>query len=96
MLSGVKYDNLNIYPEKDINIEEGTCIKNYFNIKDEKISIGMKPHPAIWFSCGTWLYDPHHVYFPHKNENIDIDGVKGLFIKNPKNILRITNLLELD
>lgn len=56
--------------------------KNITN--DNNLGTNMKPDNCIWFSGGSWLFDDSEI-----NENVFV-------IKNPKNILTITNLAELD
>lgn len=55
---------------------------------------GLKPTKSIWFSGGTWLYDPYceggHNSLPPPSKS------KVVVVRNPKKILTITNFEELN
>lgn len=63
-----------------------------------------KPQGVIWFSNGSWLFDPccggSNGHYENETEEIDSDKTtaetKVIIIKNPKNILSINTIEELD
>lgn len=56
--------------------------------------VSFKPKDAIWFSRGSWLYDPFYSDCEGACEQLCAYG-KVLAIKNPRNILAINTVKEL-
>lgn len=52
-----------------------------------------KPNNTIWFSRGTWLFDPYHDNPLHENHTVNNSPV--LLISNPQNILLIQTADEM-
>lgn len=81
------------------NVPDGTCIENFFEqpIKRSKYKsfygrFNTKPKNVIWFSNGTWLFDS----YCEGHDNVELCKRKVVIIKEPKNILSISTIKELD
>jgi hypothetical protein len=69
-------------------------IDDFFHEPKLRKHISAKPEGCIWFSAGSWLYDPysdHSDCHDEKEEN----NINVISVTNPVNILKITNLQEL-
>ncbi len=89
----------NMTLEQFNNVEVGTSVKFIFDqpIRRSKYNgfgFDDKPKNVIWFSNGTWLYDPY-CGGCHEDNTTKVDK-KVVVIKSPKNILRISTITELE
>ncbi len=93
----IEYIEIIDVTKKDITFDHITPLKNVFDEIDiTKLDIDYKPKKILWFSRGSWLYDPYHDNADCKKHNTNIHNENGFFIKSPNNILRITNIEQLD
>lgn len=83
-------------PDEFNNTEIGTSVKFIQPIHRPGFNgfgTGDKPKNVIWFSNGSWLFDP---YCDGCHEEINTSTRKAIVIKSPKNILSISTRLELE
>ena len=87
-------------PSKFIDAESGTKIKgfHFFEDRGEKNTTRDKPSNAVWFSAGTWLFDPPgSCEDAHEKEAKKYKVVTFDLTQLPKEkVLRITSKKELD
>ena len=84
------------YTNKEV---DSTTINNYFHKPLLDKFIDCKPEGCIWFSAGSWLFDPYcdgyDGYDGHDFSNNDVCEHNVITVENPINILEITNLEKL-
>ena len=78
------------YTNKEV---DSTTINNYFHKPLLDKFIDYKPEGCIWFSAGSWLFDPY--CDGHDLKKNDVCEHNVITVENPINILKITNLEEL-
>ena len=74
------------------NIFEQPATRKKFTSFDSHESVG-KPFGVIWFSNGSWLFDP---YCEGGHDEMNMIEKKVIVIKSPKNILQINTTQEMD
>ena len=67
-----------------ISVDELKSVENIFKENNNSLGKFFKPYNSVWFSRGTWLYDPYHEC-PNDHEAHSINRHVYL-IQNPKKI----------
>lgn len=77
---------------------DGELPNDFFRDPVLKKDFGNKPEGCIWFSAGSWLYDPYHDGHDYEDNNDPHHNTSEhnvVVVKSPINILRITTFNEL-
>lgn len=96
----------NLSKDYFLSLEDGTHVKDFFTqpnlIRSSQEYNYWKPSSCIWFSNGSWLFDPYCDGSHADDIEDEMDDefkdykYRSVVIKSPKNILRISTLEDLN